>query len=282
MGICILLLLVVVLLIAYYRTNDDEPTKANKYIRNIERVGVNDRLIDGIVISNCNWFEPIPLTLMCQFEISHATHYCGSGFGAVYCLFLSVGYDVSSIRDYLISNREILESISTISEFESFIQSVLAYKYIDIDCTLMDLYIMKGTKLTTVVFNYTNQSVEYLNYLTNPNLSVVKAVLLSCAYPIMFPNMMYNDMLYYSGLYANSYPYNYILQDCDNPLGIHVLHISTKSGKDDAYSKLYNTILNIKYRHRESIYPSNKGIQIAVTCYEQSIEDTFATLAQMP
>jgi len=97
--------------------------------------------------------------------------------------------------------------------------------------TLKELYDKIPIKLTIKVYNSTDRRLEYINHLTNPDLSVSLLSQMTTAIPFFFQPVKYNDCLYVDGGIRGGLP----IENCnsDNYLGIAIKgnSCSTKNNK---------------------------------------------------
>lgn len=160
--------------------------------------------------------------------------YVGVSVGSVIALLLTSGYssveiveqslninffhdfmsmDINQIREKsgLISNQQIKERLD----------ERMKNKF-GIVPNLKELYQFTGIKLVTVTLNIDKGEVEYINYLTDPDLSCVEAVMLSMNIPFIFYKIRYKDCTYVDGALGNPYPMDVYDDGNTNILGIYV------------------------------------------------------------
>jgi predicted acylesterase/phospholipase RssA len=90
------------------------------------------------------------------------------------------------------------------------------------DITLKELYDYTGIRLVCTVTNCSDRKAEYFDYLSEPNCSVIEAVLMSAAIPGVFYKRKYNGKYYHDGAIANPYPVKLFDDGKTNILGIYI------------------------------------------------------------
>jgi len=87
------------------------------------------------------------------------------------------------------------------------------HKDVDEDITFMELYKKTKVKLVITGTNLTTGKLEYFNYETTPDMSVILANEISSCIPCYFTPIKYNNCVYVDGGILNNFPVNYILDD---------------------------------------------------------------------
>jgi predicted acylesterase/phospholipase RssA len=87
---------------------------------------------------------------------------------------------------------------------------------------LKELYDYTGIRLVCTVTNCSDRKAEYFDYLSEPNCSVIEAVLMSAAIPGVFYKRKYNGKYYHDGAIANPYPVKLFDDGKTNILGIYI------------------------------------------------------------
>ncbi len=88
--------------------------------------------------------------------------------------------------------------------------------------TLNQLKISTGKTLMCVATNLTKRKAEYLDYINNPDMGIVDAVLLSSNIPFLFHKLVYNGDLYVDGAISDPYPVNCYDDGSRKILGIYI------------------------------------------------------------
>lgn len=168
-----------------------------------------------------------------NIKLENINTFIGTSIGAVYATLLALKYDINEIIDFILNfNFEILfPSINCDNIFNNYglcnnkkikitIEHFIKSKYDVLDLTFLELYNLTQNKLIITGADITNAKVDYFNYIDNPNMSILTAIEITSAIPILFNPVLYNDSYYVDAGFVNNYPMNY----CNNKttLGFHV------------------------------------------------------------
>jgi predicted acylesterase/phospholipase RssA len=142
----------------------------------------------------------------------------GCSIGASICLMISANYKVKEIINDCIDINVInditdinLEHISdkpgllTIKTIEDLLKQRMIERFGMVP-TLKQLYMSTGNILKIVTFNRTKMRSEVLSKDTEPNLSVVEAVMMSMAIPGLVAPRIYKNNIYVDGALGDPYP----------------------------------------------------------------------------
>ena len=99
--------------------------------------------------------------------------------------------------------------------------------------TLSQFYMLTGKRFVCVTCNYSKQSAEYLDMESKPDLSVVKAALMSSSIPTILERMVYNNQIYIDGALRDPYPIDHVN---DGMTIIWGFYIGTKINADNNLS----------------------------------------------
>jgi len=101
----------------------------------------------------------------------------------------------------------------------SLIKGVLREKHGRDDMTLKELYELNPIKLTVKCVNVTRNCSEYLNYETDPDLSILTLLQMTTAIPLLFKPIQYKGDLYVDGGLSGGYP---VELGGNNYLGVNI------------------------------------------------------------
>jgi len=165
--------------------------------------------------------------------------FVGSSAGSMLCLALVLGFSFVQIIEFLGHNL-FHESVASLDAeecmniFTTFgltsgqavvvlLEKMLQMKLGVQDITFMDLAKVTGKNLVVCVSNLTRERHEFMSLDTTPGMSVVLAIKMSCALPILMTPVVFNGDLYVDGGVYNNFPMDYFkasfLQDI---LGINL------------------------------------------------------------
>jgi hypothetical protein len=107
----------------------------------------------------------------------------------------------------VIPNKGLLGKSFFISMFEPIFKSL----DIKLSITLKELYEVSKIELFLYSVNLNNYTLEQLSYKTNPHLSVIDAIHMTCALPYIFQPVWYNNSFHIDGSLINNYPLIYCI-----------------------------------------------------------------------
>ena len=180
----------------------------------------------------------LELGLILKFEqedyLSQVNCYIGCSVGASISLLTVAGYPVTEIiNDYIDMNlvnditdvniERFNESPGLLSNktVEKLLKTRIKEKYGMIP-TLKQLYMTTGILLVIVTFNLDKMRKEYLTKDSDPNLSCVKAVMMSMAVPALICPRIYNGNVYVDGAVGDPYPVLFMDNGINDILGVYI------------------------------------------------------------
>jgi len=103
--------------------------------------------------------------------------------------------------------------------------------------TLRELYEYTTVNFVLKTTNISKYRIEYINHVSNPDLSVIEAIKMTTCVPLLFKPIKYNGDLYVDGGLCGNYPieYNRTLKS-KNYLGIHIKVEDRGKDVDDLFS----------------------------------------------
>jgi predicted acylesterase/phospholipase RssA len=158
----------------------------------------------------------------------------GSLLGAILCL----KFDWDTVNDYLLNRpwhdvfsidiKLIMDIYSkkglfNRNFFEIAFKPLLHAKDLSLDITLKELYDYSQIELHLFTFDINNFKFEDVNYKSHPDLSLITAIYMSSAIPILFSPVCFNNKCYIDGGFVSNYPLTFCVeQNCnmDEILGI--------------------------------------------------------------
>ena len=205
------------------------------------------------------------------FNNSDVEVYDGTSSGAVFSVLFSLGSTARDLVDYFVNRpweQVIQESfpLLSIDSISSILDSggILGYNFImnilkpfllvhfekarqgNIDCiTMNDLYeyTHKKVYLYTVEMNTDNNiNLVSLSHETHPELSLLKAIQMSCALPLIFKPVIHNDCYYIDGGILSNYPLQQAIErNQDNKDEILAIHLR---GRENTLKKSKHFLLD--------------------------------------
>jgi predicted acylesterase/phospholipase RssA len=159
------------------------------------------------------------------WELKNIKGIYGCSIGSYLAVVLSLGYDWEWLNDYFIKRpwNKIISN-NQISFIDAFIKKglfgeeivsemlfpLLSAKELTSSITLKELYEYNNIDihLYTTNINTTKFTKVDISHKTHPNLSVIKAISMSMAYPFVFKPILINNDCFIDGGLLNNYPVN--------------------------------------------------------------------------
>jgi predicted acylesterase/phospholipase RssA len=117
-------------------------------------------------------------------------------------------FKVNSIYD-LINNFGIIDK----RFIYKIISIILIYLKIDKNITFLELYKLYPIKLIITGTNLTNSNCDIFSFDITPNMKIIDAISISCAIPILFKPILYNNCYYIDGGILRYFPYDIIINE---------------------------------------------------------------------
>jgi predicted acylesterase/phospholipase RssA len=200
----------------------------------------------------------------------------GTSAGAIIAVIISLKYDWQTLDDYFLKrpwdkvfklepdNFFDLYSSKGVFQFnmvEEILKPLLTAKDLSEDITLQEYY--EYNKIDIHCFTVEMNSFKKidLNYKTHPDLSLIKALEMSSAVPVLFKPIIEDDKCYVDGSLFDNYPLNECLQNekCNTD---EVLGIKNKWSNTE---QIINNEMNIFQYLQASMNKIVKHIQINST-----------------
>lgn len=159
--------------------------------------------------------------------IDSIKNFIGVSFGALVCFYNVIGYNSKEIlslfkhqvKNYKAVDPEVILNLFTTmglddgSYIESCLRKVLHYKLGCSDISFIELTKATGKNLVITVANVTTHSTEFFSVDTTPDMSVIKALRMSCCIPFVFTPIVHNNCLYVDGGMFCNFPLEYFKDD---------------------------------------------------------------------
>lgn len=181
----------------------------------------------------------------------------GTSAGAILGVLICLKYDWETINDYLIKRpwqdlfkikvEQIFDAYKSKGIFgtktiEKCLKPLLDAKDIPMDITLKDFYEISKIELHIFTFEINDYKSHDISYLTHPDLSLVTAVQMSCALPILITPICIEDKCYIDGGLTCNYPLNKCIESGKN--ADEVLGFKNNYGKDKNIIHVESTMLD--------------------------------------
>ncbi len=151
----------------------------------------------------------------------------GTSAGAIIGILICLKFDWGTINDYIIKRpwhdvfpikvQNIFDAytkkgIFDIKTIEKCFKPLLDAKDISMDINLEDFYKITKIELHVFSFEINEYKIQDISYLTHPKLSLMMAVQMTCAIPILITPACFDDKCYIDGGMACNYPLNYCIE----------------------------------------------------------------------
>ena len=151
----------------------------------------------------------------------------GTSAGAIIGILICLKFDWNTINDYIIKRpwhdvfpikvQNIFDAytkkgIFDIKTVEKCFKPLLDAKDIPMDINLEDFYKFSKIELHLFSFEINEYKIQDISYLTHPKLSLMMAVQMTCAIPILITPVCFDDKCYIDGGMACNYPLNHCIE----------------------------------------------------------------------
>ena len=163
--------------------------------------------------------------------LKNIKNYYATSVGTIISLLLAIGYNMDELTFFItkFNFNKLSDDIDVTDLFEHFglssgksimsiIQALLYEKTGLYDITFKKLYQLHKKKICIITTNITKRCEELFSYDTTPEASVLIAIRMSIAVPIIFTPVCYNGCQYLDGGLVNNFPINHVKSE--NFIGI--------------------------------------------------------------
>ena len=172
-----------------------------------------------------------------QNLFEHVESYIGTSAGALISALCVLGFKYKEIEEIVLKiNTTNLKNITTDNilnffenfgldngeSFERIITIILEAKLKNSNITFKELFDITNKKLIVTATCINTMDIEYFDYETTPDMSVILANEISACIPCYFTPIRYNKCVYVDGGILNNFPLNYISDDDKKyTIGLH-------------------------------------------------------------
>jgi predicted acylesterase/phospholipase RssA len=165
------------------------------------------------------------------WKIENIEKIYGTSAGALLGAILCLKFDWDTLNEYFLNrpwhdvfNIDINTIFSIFSkkgffnrnQIETSFKPLLHAKDLTLDITLKEFYEYSNIELHMYTFDVNNFKLEDINYKTNPDLSLITALYMSSALPIMFSPVCIDDKCYIDGGVVTNYPLIFCIEQNPN------------------------------------------------------------------
>jgi len=157
--------------------------------------------------------------------------------GSLFALILVLGYSYKDIKNIVlglefntiqdITTENLLDffknyGIDTGKKLEYLIKLLLKKKQFNENITFLELFKITKIEITITGTCLNKKCTEYFNYINTPDMKLYLAIRISCAIPIIFNCVKYNDLIYIDGGLLDNYPIDFFKDDIKSTIGFNI------------------------------------------------------------
>jgi predicted acylesterase/phospholipase RssA len=199
----------------------------------------------------------------------------GTSSGAMLGVLISLKFDWETINDYIIKRpwedvfpikiQNILDAYSKkgifdIKTIEKCFKPLFDAKDIDININLDDFYKLTNIELHLFTFEINEYKVQDISYLTHPTLSLMNALLMTCALPLLVTPACLDNKCFIDGGMSCNYPLKYCIEshkNHDEILGFKNKYKEEQKTNITSESTLIDFLLSFLYKAVFSVNTDN-------------------------
>ena len=219
-------------------------------------------------------------------NLKNIKNYYGTSVGTIISFLLCIGYSMEEIifftnnfnfgkisEDINIDDLLTNFGLSSGKTIMSILQALLFEKINKYNITFEDIYEKFKKKINIVVTNITDGVEEIFSFDDTPKTSVLIAIRMSIAVPIIFTPVEYNNKKYLDGGLVNNFPINHVKSE--NYLGI-ACNFNIKKNLSLFHEYIFNFLhITIKTISLKNITKNNIERIIFLENYEEISELDF-------
>ena len=190
-------------------------------------------------------------------SISEIETIYGTSAGAIVGVIISLNFDWETINDYVIKRpwhdvfpikaQNIFDAYTKKGLFdktniEKCFKPLLDAKDIPMDINLEDFYKLTNKEIHFYSFEINEYEIQDISYLTHPTLSLINAIQMTCALPILISPVCIEDKCYIDGGMSTNYPLSYCIESGKNP--DEILGFKNKYSDSKNYINTDSTLLD--------------------------------------
>ena len=181
----------------------------------------------------------------------------GTSAGAIVGILICLKFDWETINDYIIKRpwqdvfpikvQNILDAyakkgVYDVKTIEKCFKPLFDAKDIPLDINLEDFYKLTNVELHMFSFEINEYKVQDISYLTHPKLSLMTAVQMTSALPVLITPVCIDNKCFIDGGMSCNYPLSYCIESGKNP--DEILGFKNKYGENKTCINDESTILD--------------------------------------
>lgn len=216
----------------------------------------------------------------------------GTSAGAILAVIFSLKFDWQTLNDYIIKRpwhdvfpikvQNILDAYTKKGIFdnktiEKCFKPLLDAKDIPLDISLYEFYNLTKVDIHIFAFEINEYKIVDISYKTHPDLSLLKAVQMSCALPVLLAPVCIGDKCFMDGGVACNYPLNFCIESGYKP--DEILGFKNKYSDDKSVVNAESTMLDyiLKFLFK-AIFSINNNYAQPTIQNEVVFDTTYLTL----
>jgi predicted acylesterase/phospholipase RssA len=206
----------------------------------------------------------------------------GTSAGAIIGVLICLKYDWTTLYDYIIKRpwqevfpiniQNIFDSYTKKGIFDDktvikCFKPLLDAKDISMNISLKEFYEYSKIELHMFSFEVNTFQIEDVSYLTHPEVSLITAIQMSCAVPVLMSPICVEDKCYIDGGITCNYPLKYCIdsgKNIEEILGFKNKYEDYNKNLVNSSSSLLDFIMNFLFKIILSISSSSK-LQASIT-----------------
>jgi predicted acylesterase/phospholipase RssA len=215
-------------------------------------------------------------------DINNIETIYGTSAGAIIGVLICLKYDWTTLYDYIIKRpwqevfpiniQNIFDSYTKKGIFDDktvikCFKPLLDAKDISMNISLKEFYEYSKIELHMFSFEVNTFQIEDVSYLTHPDVSLITAIQMSCAVPVLMTPICVEDKCYIDGGITCNYPLKYCIdsgKNIEEILGFKNKYEDYNKNRINSSSSLLDFIMNFLFKIILSISSSSK-VQIPIT-----------------
>ena len=199
----------------------------------------------------------------------------GTSAGAIIGVLICLKYDWQTLYDYIIKRpwqdvfnvniQNIFDAYTKKGIFDEKViikcfKPLFDAKNISMNITLKEFFEYSKIELHMFSFEVNNFEIENISYLTHPDLTLIKAIQMTCALPVLMTPILIENKCYIDGGITSNYPLKYCIEEKKNIeeiLGFKNQYTDYSKNQIDANSTLLDFIISFLFKLIHSIGTSN-------------------------
>ena len=191
----------------------------------------------------------------------------GTSAGSIAAVIYALNFDWNTVNDYILKRpwkdvfyinfQNLLDAytkkgIFDLSTIEKCFKPLLSAKDLDLTIHLKDFYAFSKIELHFFTFELNQFQMDDVSYLTHPDVSLLAAIQMSCALPVLLSPVCLGDKCYIDGGVGCNYPLRYCLEkyphEIESILGVKNEYGPRKQDLVKSESTLLDFIMNFLFK----------------------------------